>query len=140
MTPITPRPRYLVRTAEVPAFQPANHQHTHNQRLIGPETVGARQMEVLLGTLHAGGGALPHAHPGIEQACYLLEGTARAEVAGEMFDLVPGDMCFFPADIQHVFTVTSEAPVKLLVIYSPPYLESPERVIRPSAPFNPAPV
>lgn len=140
MTPITPRPRYLVRTAEVPAYQPANHQHTHNQRLIGPETVGARQMEVLLGTLHAGGGALPHAHPGIEQACYLLEGTARAEVAGEMFDLVPGDMCFFPADIQHVFTVTSEASVKLLVIYSPPYLESPERVIRPSAPFNPAPV
>lgn len=140
MTPITPQPHYLVRTAEVPAYQPANHQHTHNQRLIGPETVGARQMEVLLGTLHAGGGALPHAHPGIEQACYLLEGTARAEVAGEMFDLVPGDMCFFPADIQHVFTVTSEAPVKLLVIYSPPYLESPERVIRPSAPFNPAPV
>lgn len=136
----TPTARYRVRAAEVPAYQPANHQHTHNQRLIGPETVGARQMEVLLGTLHAGGGALPHAHPGIEQACYLLEGTARAEVAGEVFDMLPGDMCFFPADVAHVFTVTSEAPVKLLVIYSPPYLESPERVIRPSAPFTPAPV
>lgn len=136
----TPTARYRVRAAEVPAYQPANHQHTHNQRLIGPETVGARQMEVLLGTLHAGGGALPHAHPGIEQACYLLEGTARAEVAGEVFDMLPGDMCFFPADVAHVFTVTSEAPVKLLVIYSPPYLESPERVIRPSAPSTPAPV
>ena len=59
---------YLVRTADVPAYQPANHHHTSNQRLIGPETVGATQMEVLLGTLHKGGGALPHAHPGIEQA------------------------------------------------------------------------
>lgn len=128
-TPATP-PRYLVRSARVPAYQPANHQHTHNQRLIGPETVGARQMEVLLGTLHAGGGALPHAHPGVEQACYLLEGTARAQVAGEVFDMLPGDMCFFPADVAHVFTVTSETSVRLLVIYSPPYLESPERVVR----------
>jgi hypothetical protein len=67
------KPKYLVRAADVPSYQPANHHHTSNQRLIGPETVGARQMEVLLGTLPEGGGALPHAHPGIEQACYLLE-------------------------------------------------------------------
>ena len=109
--------RYLVRAANVPSYQPANHHHTHNQRLIGPETVGAQHMEVLLGTLHKGGGALPHAHPG--------------EVAGEAFDMVPGDMCFFPADKMHVFTVTSDTPVKLLVIYSPPYGESPDKVIRP---------
>lgn len=131
-TPDAPS-RYLVRAAQVPGYQPANHHHTVNQRLIGPETVGARQMEVLLGTLHKGGGALPHAHPGIEQACYLLEGTARAEVEGKAFDMVPGDMCFFPADRMHVFTVTSDTPVKLLVIYSPPYGESPDKVIRPAA-------
>ena len=123
---------YLVRTAEVPAYQPANHHHTTNQRRIGPETVGAKQMEMLLGTLHKGGGALPHAHPGIEQACYLLEGTAHVEVAGQSFDMVPGDSCFFPADEMHVFTVTSDTPVKLLVFYSPPYGESADKVIRPN--------
>ena len=123
---------YLVRTAEVPAYQPANHHHTTTQRLIGPETVGAKQMEMLLGTLHKGGGALPHAHPGIEQACYLLEGTAHVEVAGQSFDMVPGDSCFFPADEMHVFTVTSDTPVKLLVFYSPPYGESADKVIRPN--------
>jgi quercetin dioxygenase-like cupin family protein len=123
---------YLVRTAEVPAYQPANHHHTTNQRLIGPETVGAKQMEILLGTLHKGGGALLHAHPGIEQACYLLEGTAHVEVAGQSFDMVPGDSCFFPADEMHVFTVTSDTPVKLLVFYSPPYGESADKVIRPN--------
>ena len=51
------QPSYLVRTADVPAYQPANHHHTSNQRLIGPETVGAQHMEMLLGTLHKGGGA-----------------------------------------------------------------------------------
>jgi mannose-6-phosphate isomerase-like protein (cupin superfamily) len=126
------KPRYLVRSAEIPAYQPANHHHTSNQRLIGPETVGARQMEVLLGTLHKGGGALPHAHPGIEQTCYLLEGTARVEVAGESFAMEPGDCCFFPADALHVFQVTSDTPVKLLVIYSPPYGEDPAKVVRPA--------
>lgn len=128
---MTQRPfRFRIRPDEVAAYEPANHGHTSNRRLIGPETVGAQQMELLLGTLGKGGGALPHAHPGIEQACYLLEGTARVEVADECFDLVPGDTCFFPADVMHRFTVTSDEPVRLLVFYSPPYGESPSKVIR----------
>jgi quercetin dioxygenase-like cupin family protein len=125
-------PSYLVRSAAVAGYQPANHQHTVNQRLIGPETVGARQMEVLMGTLSKGGGALPHAHPGIEQSCYLLEGTAHVTVGEQAFDMVPGDMCFFPADVFHTFSVTSDTPVKLLVIYSPPYGENPKNVVRTS--------
>lgn len=120
----------FVRAGSVTGYHPANHEHTINQRLIGPDN-GARHMEVVLGTLGKGGAALPHAHPSMEQACYLLEGTARAEVGGESFDMQPGDACFFPAGEMHKFTVTSESPVKLLVIYSPPYLEDPACVIRP---------
>ena len=93
-------------------------------------------MEMLLGTLHKGGGALAHSHPGIEQACYLLEGTAHVEVAGQSFEMVSGDTCFFPADHMHVFTVTSDTPVKLLVFYSPPYGESPDKVIRAINPLS----
>jgi quercetin dioxygenase-like cupin family protein len=121
---------YCIRAAEVSAYHPANHEHTSNQRLIGPDNVGAQHMEVVLGTLGPGGGALPHAHPGMEQACYLLEGTAHVEVAGQSFDLGPGDACFFPADEMHLFAVTSATPVKVLVIYSPPYGENPARVRR----------
>ena len=58
---------------------------------------------------------------------------AHVQVADEAFDMQPGDSCFFPADTVHVFTVTSDTPVKLLVIYSPPYGESPDKVIRPQA-------
>ncbi|MFP5406143.1 MAG: cupin domain-containing protein [Gammaproteobacteria bacterium] len=122
--------RYFVRGADVAPYHPANHTGTTNYRLIGPETVGAPGVEVLLGVIEKGQGALPHAHPGIEQVCYLLEGSASAEVNGERCELGPGDACYFPPDSMHVFTVTSETPAKVLVIYTPPYCESPEKVVR----------
>ena len=111
-----------VRQSEVAPYSPANHTGTRNYRLIGPETVGAKQVEVLVGEIERGKGALPHAHPGIEQVCYLLEGAAHVEVEGEKFELAPGEACFFPAGAQHLFVVTSER-AKVLVIYAPPYLE-----------------
>lgn len=125
-------PRYFVRTDEVPGYHPVNHTGTLNRRLIGRETVGATQLEVVHGTIEKGKGALPHAHPGIEQVCYLLQGRARAEIGGQSRELGPGDCCFFPADTMHVFTVLSDEPVKVLVIYAPPYEESPQRVVRPA--------
>ena len=121
---------YFVRAENVPAYHPANHSGTVNRRLICAETVGAKNLEVLLGVIEPNEGAAPHAHPGIEQACYLLEGRAIAEVGGEKRELGPGDCCFFPADVPHKFTAIGEKPVKLLVIYSPPYGEDPRKVIR----------
>ena len=122
--------RFFVKADEVKPYSPANHTGTVNRRLIGPETVGARQLEVVLGVVEKGKGAQPHSHPGIEQVCYILEGRARAEVAGETMELGPGDCCFFPADAPHVFTVISDEPVKVLVIYAPPYGESPDKARR----------
>jgi mannose-6-phosphate isomerase-like protein (cupin superfamily) len=124
--------KYLVRKSDVAPYAPANHTGTRNYRLIGAETVGAKQVEVLIGEVERGKGALPHSHPGIEQVCYLLEGAAHVEVAGEAFDMEKGDCCFFPADAQHVFTVTS-ASAQVMVIYSPPYGEDPAKVNRPRA-------
>jgi uncharacterized RmlC-like cupin family protein len=121
--------KFVVRESEVPGYHPANHTGTVNRRLIGPETVGARSLEVILGAVEKNEGALMHAHPGIEQACYMLEGRARIEI-GEGADktvdeIGPGDSCFFPADVMHVLTVISEQPARILVIYSPPYGENP---------------
>ncbi len=122
--------RYFVREADVPAYHPANHTGTVNRRLIGARNVGARNIEMVLGVIEKGRGALPHAHPGIEQVCYLLEGRARAEIGGESCELEAGDCCFFPPDTPHVFTVTSDQPARVLVVYSPPYGEDPARVVR----------
>ena len=127
-----PTPTYFVSLDQVEGYHPANHVGTTTRRLISPDTVGSRHLEVVHGTIEKGKGALPHAHPGIEQVCYVLEGRALAEVGGQSRELGPGDCCFFPPDLMHVFTVISDEPVKLLVIYSPPYEESPDRVVRPA--------
>ena len=34
----------------------------------------------------------------------MLEGSAHVEIGGEKFELMPGEMCFFPAD-----EITAEA-------------------------------
>ena len=115
---------YLVRQSDVKPYSPANHSGTRNFRLIGPETVGARQVEMILGEIERGQGAHRHLHTGIEQVAYLLEGTAHVEIGEEKFEMKAGEACFFPAGVLHVFTVTSER-VRLLVVYAPPYLERP---------------
>jgi quercetin dioxygenase-like cupin family protein len=120
--------RFLVRPSEVQTYHPANHSGTTNRRLIGPETVGAKNVEVLLGVIDKGEGAATHAHPGVEQVCYLLEGSATVELDGERREMQPGDACYFPADVMHKFTATSDKPAKVLVIYTPPYGESPDKV------------
>jgi quercetin dioxygenase-like cupin family protein len=127
---MTAKGKCFVQAELVEPYTPVNNTGTVNRRLIGPETIGARQLEVILGVVEKGKGALPHSHPGIEQVCYLLEGAARAKVAGETMELAPGDCCFFPADAPHVFTVTSNEPAKLLVIYTSPYCESPHKAKR----------
>lgn len=116
---------YVVRQDAVTPYSPLNHEDTVNRRLIGRENVGAQRLEVVLGMVAKGGGALKHSHPGLEQVCYVLQGRARVEVGDDYVDeMGPGDAVFFPADVPHVFTTISAEPVKVLVIYSPPYAET----------------
>ena len=122
--------RFFVRAADVPSYHPANHTGTTNKRLVGADNVGAQNVELVLGVIEKGRGADPHAHPTMEQVCYLLEGSALAEVGGERCEMMPGDVCYFPTGEMHKFTATSDTPVKVLVIYSPPYGESPDKVVR----------
>ena len=123
-------PKWIIRESDIQGYSPANHEGTVNKRLISPETVGSKHLEVLLGTIESQQGALPHAHPGIEQVVYMISGTADVELDGEKGSMQAGDCCFFPPDKKHIFTVTSKEPARIIVIYSPPYEENPERVIR----------
>lgn len=122
--------RYFVSPSEVEPYSPANHTGTVNHRLIGPDTVGSEHLEMLHGTIEPGQGALPHSHPGMDQAVYMLAGRARAEIDGQTRELLPGDAAFFPADMPHIFVALGDEPVRVLVMYTPPYMENPEKAAR----------
>ena len=72
----------VVRAADLAAYAPANHTGTSNVRVIGPETVGATALEVLVGTIVKSHGARPHAHPHLEQCAYMIEGPGESEAEG----------------------------------------------------------
>ena len=122
--------RYVRSIADVAGYHPANHSLTTNHRLVDAAGVGAKGIEVLHGTLMPGGDASPHAHPGMEQVAYILEGEATVDIEGETAHLVAGDCCYIPADAMHSFKVTGTKPMKVLVIYTPPYGEDPAKVRR----------
>jgi quercetin dioxygenase-like cupin family protein len=54
--------RYFIRPEEIPAYSPKNHVGTENRRLVGPGN-GAKNLEIVMGILQKGPGALPHVHP-----------------------------------------------------------------------------
>jgi quercetin dioxygenase-like cupin family protein len=122
------RSKYILRPADVPSYSPANHSGTKNHRLVAPGVNGAQFMEVIFGDLERGGGAAPHAHPGMEQATYIVEGEGLLVVDGAEHKIAAGDLLFFPAEVFHEVKVISER-LKLLVVYSPPYGEDPKKVI-----------
>lgn len=127
----------VVRATDVDPFAPANHTGTVNRRMISEDTVGARKMEVLLGTIDKGQGAQVHAHPHLEQLGYVLQGSGIAEVDGITAATTVGSWSFLPQGVFHRFTVTSDEPVKILVVYAPPYGEDPSATLLPSEKWTP---
>jgi len=125
---------FVRRATDVAAYAPANHTGTSNQRIIGKETVGARRLEVLLGTISRGNGALPHAHPGLEQASLLLAGEGLGELPGKQRILRAGDWSFNAAGVFHRFEVISDEPVRVMVVYAPPYSENPNAAVIATGP------
>ena len=114
---------------QVAPYQPANHTGTSNRRVVSRDTVGARRLEVLIGTISKGHGAQRHAHPSLEQASYLLRGAGVSEVYGQERAISAGDWNFAPKGVFHSFTVASDEPAQVLVVYAPPYQENPQAVV-----------
>jgi quercetin dioxygenase-like cupin family protein len=119
----------LLRAADLAAYAPANHTGTSNVRVIGPETVGATALEVLVGTIVKSHGAKAHAHPHLEQCAYMIEGTGESQAEGRVEAMGRGTWSYVPAGAFHSFRVTSDQPGRVLVVYAPPYGENPAQTI-----------
>ena len=72
----TGKAHFLIRADDMPWYSPAGHSGTKNIHLVSEALNSARFMEVILGEVDQGVGVSSHAHPGVEQAQYLLEGEA----------------------------------------------------------------
>lgn len=116
--------RFVIREQDVVSYSPANHSDTSNLRIIGAETVGAKYLEVISATLGPGATASPHRHPGIEQVVHIIEGAAEGQIDGHPIKASAGDWIFIPEGMHHTFRATGTAPMRLILIYAPPYNES----------------
>ena len=110
---------FVVRPEQLPSYSPAAHVGAINRKLIGTETVGAKNVEVILAEIESTGLAEAHYHDVAEQAMYLLEGKCLVEVEGDSGEMQPGDMAFFAPGRRHKI-IPVGGPIRVLVIYSPP--------------------
>ncbi|WP_298854635.1 cupin domain-containing protein [uncultured Ruegeria sp.] len=114
--------KLFIRESDVIPYEPSGHTGTVNRRLVGQEQ-GAKHLEIVIGTIDPGEGATPHFHPGIDQFCYMLDGEAEVTIGKITRVIGPGEACFFPAEVSHVFVAKGEKPIRVLVAYGPPYGE-----------------
>jgi quercetin dioxygenase-like cupin family protein len=122
------RSPFVIRAYEQESYSPANHTGTTNYRLVGPKTNGSKYLEISLGEIERNEGAIPHAHPDMEQAVYVIEGEAVAGIDGVDEHIRAGDLLYYPPKVFHSIKVLSEK-IRLLVIYAPPFEGAPEKIL-----------
>lgn len=72
----------------------------------GPCVEGERMIVALM-RMPAGTGAAPHSHPN-EQWIYVVEGTFRATISDQEFEVRPGNVLYIPANVVHSVKATPQ--------------------------------
>jgi quercetin dioxygenase-like cupin family protein len=60
-----------------------------------------------------------HSHTGNEEILYVLEGTLRYSVDGEVRDLKPGERMYTPRGSVHAFSNPHDATARALIVLTP---------------------
>jgi mannose-6-phosphate isomerase-like protein (cupin superfamily) len=81
-------------------------------------TTGHVQLVVM--TLQPGEDIGSEIHEHNDQVLTFVEGSVRAEVAGDASDVGPGDVVVVPAGTRHDFTNIGDTPARLFTLYAPP--------------------
>jgi len=91
-----------------------------NHKLSSADTGGNLSViELIL----EGAGPPPHIHHGEDEAFYVLEGEVNFQVGERVVKAIEGSFVFGPKDIPHSFSLPSEQPAKVLVMFSPAGIE-----------------
>jgi mannose-6-phosphate isomerase-like protein (cupin superfamily) len=79
-----------------------------------------RHTQVVTMTLQPGEDIGAEVHPDNDQVLVFTEGTARAEVGGEVRQVSAGDLVVVPAGTEHNFVNTGSGELRLITVYGPP--------------------
>jgi len=63
----------------------------------------------------------PHYHPQTEEIYYILTGSGRMQIEGDLRDVGPGDAIAIPPGARHQITCTSAEPLVFLCCCAPAY-------------------
>ncbi len=88
--------------------------------LLDEQSVGARRFALLVNEFDPGLTSTAHKHDAEEHAFYFLSGTGTVEIEGEEISVAPGDAVFVPPGKMHRISSAGDAPLKYVVLYSPP--------------------
>lgn len=85
-------------------------------QLIRPQTELSQWLHVTYNEIEFGGGIDPHHHTGLnaDHAYFVLDGTVRARIGDNYFDVGPRSLMVFPCTAVHGFTVTSAGGARVL--------------------------
>src|SRR5271163_3037904 len=61
----------------------------------------------------------PHFHSNVDETVHVLEGTFSFTVDGKLHELRAGDRCFSPRGLVHSFANGTDAPVRVLSVFTP---------------------
>lgn len=105
--------------ADVPAFITADGSEI--RELLAYRNSSIRQQSLAEARLAPGQATTPHYHPRTEEIYYLLEGTGRMQLGGEVRDVGPGDAIAIPAGLAHQITNTGSGLLRFLCTCAPGY-------------------
>ncbi len=88
--------------------------------LLDEQSVGAKQFALLVNEFDPGLTSTAHKHDAEEHAFYVISGAGIMSIEGEKIPVAPGDAVFVPPGKMHQISSTGDAPLKYVVLYSPP--------------------
>jgi mannose-6-phosphate isomerase-like protein (cupin superfamily) len=105
--------------ADVPAF--TTKDGSEIRELLAHRNSCIRNQSLAEARLLPGARTTPHFHPLTEEIYYLLEGTGRMQIDGEIRDVKPGDAIAIPPGAVHTIENTGDQTLKFLCCCAPGY-------------------
>lgn len=84
------------------------------------EMISGEHLSLLRNSFDAHAYMPPHTHE-YEQLNIFLQGTADVQLGDQLLHVKSGDIVIYPPNVTHSTTVTSDGPMIVLEIFSPPH-------------------